>query len=547
MRAPECLLCQSAGRGARLLRTPPFQWIFRVVFFMLVSISLSGATMVQASEKLITLAEALNSTLEHHPLLETQKWEVEAARGAKRQASGQFDILFHNQFGQLNQDLPLSQADRSQLPNGLQVAEALNASTGYNFNVSRLLRNGVSFNSYMDVNRKSDNLINVLGNSNSQMGVTLVVPLLRNRGLNVAAATESAAGAEVAARQLDFQQTREQLLVSTATSYWKLVAAKQKLAVAIGSEERGRLLLENVRALIAADHLPRNEIYEVTANLADRTANRIAAEQEANNARVQLGLDMGLASDALQTIGDPAEGFPSIDRAISELSDDSFSYYEQLASSRRADIEALQRREGAAKTLFRAAQNAVQPQVNLQFATGYSQVRDAGNVGGFLGSLFSSLHRPDFQTGIVYEFSHNNDFAKGQLLQAQAKLREATLQKSELERQVAAAVRISWQNVRTSIMRLKSSNEAVEAFQQTLTGEHEKFGLGQSSLTELLTLEDRLTVALSSQVDAQQSYVLALAGLRLATGTLFPLYGAVDHIDGKTFQTIPAPGGQAQD
>jgi outer membrane protein len=500
----------------------------------------------QIGTKPISLSDALNSTLAHHPLLETQKWEVESARGAKRQVSGQFDTVFQNQFGQLNQVTPLSQADRSQLPDGLQVGQSINASTGYNFNVSRLLRNGVSLSSYVSMTRRSDNLVNLLGDSNSQMGVQVVVPLLRNRGLNVAAATESAAGAEVASRQLDLQQAREQVVVNTATSYWRLVAAKQNLNVASGSEERGRLLLETVRALIAADHLPRNEIYEVQANLADRTANRIAAEQEVNRARVQLGLDMGLAPDELQTIGDPLEAFPSVDKTIRALNDDSLTYYEQLAGTRRADIEALERRESAAKTLFLGAQNAVQPHVDFQFATGYSQVRDGGDASRFFGSLFTSLHRPNFQTGIVYQFSHNNDFAKGQLQQAQAKLREATLQKSELQRQVTAAVTVAWQNVRTSILRLQSTNEAVEAFQRTLAGEQEKFGLGQSSLTELLTVEDRLTVALSSQVDAQAGYVLALAGLRLATGTLFPLSGSTDRVDSKVFRTIPVSG-QAQD
>ena len=81
--------------------------------------------------------------------------------------------------------------------------------------------------------RKSDNLTNLFGDSTSQMGMQLVVPLLRNRGMNnAAAATESAAGGEIAARQLELQQTREQLLVNTATSYWRLVAAKQSLSVA---------------------------------------------------------------------------------------------------------------------------------------------------------------------------------------------------------------------------------------------------------------------------------------------------------------------------
>ena len=545
MKAPNWLSIRLRDLAVGFLRTKLFHKI-ACTAAALIAVQFMGGLPVlacQSGGKPITLAEALNSTLEHHPLLEARRWDVVSARGSKQEAAGQFDTLYQSGVGQQNQDNPLSQLERAQLGLGPQAADSLTAVTAFNFNISKLFRSGISVSSYMNLNRNSDNLVNVFGSSASQMGVQMIVPLLRNRGASLVTATETAAGIEVSSRQLDLQQAREQLLANTATSYWTLVAARQHLSVAIGSEERGRKLLETVQALITADHLPRNEIHEVTANLADRTGNRIAAEQEVNRARAQLALDMGLAPDQVLDAGDPADGFPPLDGAISGLNDQSVVYYVEQAATHRADIEAAEKREKQARILYVAALNSVRPQLNLQLGTGYSQLRDRGGAGQFFSSPFTSLHRPDFQAGFVYQFAHNNDGAKGQVLQAQAKMREAELQRSELRRQIAAAVTVALGNVRSSVQRLKSTNEAVEAFQRSLDGEREKFGLGQSSLTELLTVEDRLTVALSSQVDAQEAYALALAGLRLATGTLFPLSGTTDSVNSNVFQTIPGSSG----
>ena len=107
----------------------------------------------------------------------------------------------------------------------------------------------------------------------------MTVPLLRGRGRDVVAATETAAGIEVEASLLDLNQTISSLLSNTASSYWNAVGAAKNLKVAQGSEERGRIYVENVQTLIAAGRVPEAEIHQVNANLATRSAARIAAEQ----------------------------------------------------------------------------------------------------------------------------------------------------------------------------------------------------------------------------------------------------------------------------
>ena len=410
--------------------------------------------------------------------------------------------------------------------------------TSYSANVSKLFRNGVGFSSSVNVGRSADNLLNQLGVSTSDAGLQLIVPLMSGRGRNVVGAAETAAEIEVGSREFDLQQTAEQLLTNTAVSYWALVAAKRHVQVSTGSEDRGRVLQKTVQALIDADQVPRNDIYEVNANLADRVATRIAAQQTMVQARERLAVDMGIPPAAVLAIGDPADDFPPLDATINMATDDSLKEYIDEALHNRPDLVAAQRREAQAKLLLGASEKQIQPQLNLQLGAGYSQLRDAGGLTDFFAAPFSNLHPPSLQAGLVYQYSVANNLAQGQLLANQASYREAQLQSAELERQITATVIIAVENVRNSISRVQSAREAVSAFQQTLRGQQEKFNLGQVSLTELLTVEDRLTTALSNEVDAELSYVLAVADLRLATGTLLPTTNA-RQVDASVFRNVP--------
>ena len=106
--------------------------------------------------------------------------------------------------------------------------------------------------------------------------------------------------------------------------------------MAIGSEARGQTLLENVSDLIKAERIPQNDIHQVRANLADRIAGRIAAEQQIAVARQQLALAVGLPPQSMAALPDPAEDLPgTIDAPANDR--ESVRRYIQLALSQRAD------------------------------------------------------------------------------------------------------------------------------------------------------------------------------------------------------------------
>ena len=141
-----------------------------------------------------------------------------------------------------------------------------------------------------------------------------------------------------------------------------------------------------------------------------------------------------------------------------------------------------------------------------------------------------------------FTFPPRNDVAIGQLAQAQAAYEQSTLNETELERNIASNVVTAITTLSNSIAALQKSREAVSYYRIALDQEQERFRLGLNSLVDVLTLEDRLTSALSQGVSAQLNYGVAIANLCLATGTIVDPNERTHTVDKDTFIRPPFQG-----
>jgi outer membrane protein TolC len=488
-----------------------------------------------------TLVDAVMSTLVNHPFLQIQEEQVNFNRALRQQATGQFDTVIGSGLGQQRVMTGLTAIQRLQAAqSGIITGSQGTNLTSFTFNGSKLFRNGISIGPFMDVNRTTDNLINSGGLNQSRFGFQVNIPLLRGRGRDVVAARETSAGLDIDASLFDLNQTISELLTNTAVSYWNAVAAERALEVFVGSEERGKLFVENVKDLIEADQVPRNELNQVLANFADRTSNRIAAVQRLVDSRQALALAMGLSSDELAQVGRPSDALPNGQNTVAPASDPAaIQSYIAVALSRRADVLAARKRIESTEVLRTAARNLIRPQVDLQLSSGYSGLREGRGIHRYLTIPLQGLNGPDAAAGISYSFPPSNNVARGQLAQVEAGLRQAQLRVQDTSRNVSAAVVVATQGVVNALDRLGKARESVEYYQNALDGEREKFRIGVGSLVDILTIEDRLTGALNSLVQAELSYATVLARFRLATGTLIAPDQAVQSVDGSIFLTLP--------
>ena len=491
----------------------------------------------------LTLQEALESTLREHPQARIGEQQVLASRGVQREASGIFDPLYSSALGQTFSPTPLPTAQQNS--SGLGPKSAAANLTSLSVGATRLYRNGVIAGPVAQLDRSRDRLLNSAGINQSRFVYQMTIPLMRNKGQEVVTARVNSAGVRVQASELDLNQTYTDLLANTAVSYWELIGSIRFLEVALSSEARGQTLLDNVIQLIQADRISRNDLNQVRANLADRIARRIAAEQQVVVARQQLALAMGLPADAMAALPDPAETLPeglNTPGADPEL----VRRYIELALLQRSDYLGAKKRVDAERTLLAPALNALRPSVDLTLSTGYSGLREGLYPWSYFGSAIHGVRGPDATAGVRYEFAPRNNAAAGRLAQTQAAIREADLRASAISRGIAADVIVVLSGLRNAALRLEQARESVRSFQDALDGEREKYRLGFGSLVDILTIEDRLTSDLAVQVRAQLDTAVELAHLRQATGTLVAPDAPAPRADHQAFITLPPLPGPNQ-
>src|SRR4029079_18867918 len=85
---------------------------------------------------------------------------------------------------------------------------------------------------------------------------------------------------------------------------------------------------------------------------------------------------------------------------------------------------------------------------------------------------------------------------------------QAMLRQCALARNIASAEVTAMSSLVTNVARLKQAREAVRTYRLAVNGEQEKFRLGLGSLVDVLTIEDRLTGALSQELAAQVDYAV---------------------------------------
>ena len=485
------------------------------------------------SEGSLSLAEAIESTLREHPLLHVQEQQVQYNRGAVLRAQSQFDRVITAGGSQSRTYLPLSSVETTVYG----PISAITNLTSVDAEATQQFRNGISAGPMLTVTRTSDNVFTFSGQNQSHLDFQVNIPLLRGRGRDVVTAQEVSSNMEVEASLLDLNQMISDLLFNTATSYWSAVAARRSLDVYRDAETRAKLLLDTAQALIEADKIPRSDASEAQANLADRTASRIGAEEQFLEARQQLAVAMGLGAEQVITGREATDPLPvgtelpppgDLQAAISE------------ALRRRADYLAAKKRQGEADVLTVAAKNQLKPQVDLQFSTGYSGVKDGLRPDQYILSTIGGVHGIDLSGGVRYQFPLQNRAAEGGLVQARSTALQAAYHTQESARNIASGVIVAEASVRSAALQLGKVNESVALFRTSLDNEREKYRLGVGSLVDVLTVEDRLTSVLVEQVQAELGYAVALARLRSSTGTIVEPDKAVQRVDPSVFLTLPA-------
>ncbi|HET7547055.1 MAG TPA: TolC family protein [Usitatibacter sp.] len=469
------------------------------------------------------LLEAVRLALSRNPDIRVSELQLVAARGSLQEASGAFDTTLFANATRRRDYTVLTDAQLAQFPPGFpapatQFLDTASAQVG----ATQVFRNGISVSPTITQTRTTDNLSRLQGLDAATVpvyAISVTVPLLRNSGRDVVAAAETVARGEVDATRGDLDRNVSQATFNVVSAYWNYVAAKNTLAIASQAESSTERRGRDVDRLIAADRVPAAQRDLVAADVAAKRTSRISAEQALTQARSSLARAIGLTAMEASAVPPAVDDYPAAGAAAEDVLN-RLAALRAEALDRRGDLRAAMLRAEEARVALVALRKNLAPQLDMTFSVGSAGLREGNPASDFFSALDSRLHGPNALLSFTYQFPVQNNVAQGQLAQRIAQHDQALVREHDLREAILTDVETLAQAVRRAALQLKDARDAVTLFARSVANEETRRQLGQGTLIDVITVADRLLQARFSLNSAQLGYALAVAQLRLATGTL---------------------------
>lgn len=479
----------------------------------------------------ISLAEAIEITLAQQPGVEISRLEVVSSEGELQQARGQFDWVLGGEFSD----------EVSQTPTGTAApfpTEQRQDIAIVGVGAAKQLRNGVIVSPQVSVVDIKDSLSSPIPASRSDVRVTVTVPLLRGRGVESTGAIEKAAEIQVEAQQHLARAQLEQFVYQTAVAYWNCLAAQHDRDILADSAARASSILHYVDVLAKGGELDSSTQGQALALVAARQANSAEGERVYYQSRIALALAMGFSPEQMASAPLVGGDFPStVDPAF--ISTTMGHKFVHEALQRRGDHLAAGLSVNAEEALLLRVRRDLKPRVDLELSVGYAGYDDRRSNLRPLRSLGGDLSGPSAMGALSFEWPMPNNLARGELVTQRAETEQARLSAIRSANIVSSGVLTSLETLRRAIEQSQFTNRAVQVYQKTVTQTNDKMKAGEAVVTELIDVEDRYAEARRVHIDTMRRYSIALAQLRLNTGSLSSLSDDRAVFQIEDFITVP--------
>ncbi|WP_243321586.1 TolC family protein [Geothrix sp. SG200] len=332
------------------------------------------------------------------------------------------------------------------------------------------------------------------------------------------AATESrliVARKSAQAADLNFQLSIISLVASTESLYWDLVFAQRNLenkqqALALAQKQ----LKEN-QIRVQVGTLAPIEVTSSEASVAQREQDIISAEAQVLNAKDALIRALYPSSERPPAGLEPADS-PSIKPL--ELNE---ATAEKQALANRLELKTARLDLESKQALETAANNRILPQLDA-FASytgnAASQIPSEG-----LTAVNKDLTKgtyPGYTVGLQFSMPIQNRAARGSQAQARANRRQSELTLRDLELGITLEVRQAFRNLDASAKGVAAAEKTRIFREKDLEAEQKKFENGMSTNFLVLSKQNDLDTAKSSELQAQITYAKAATALEKALGHL---------------------------
>jgi outer membrane protein TolC len=410
----------------------------------------------EATEKALTVQEAVATALAYHPTLRIGTTAVEAAQARVRQQIAGYLPRGAYTYAFNRRQQPLSSA-----VSGVQVGQQPRAIAQiYNYNSTNFSMSQLLF----DFGRTLDNI--------------------------------RAASASVEASTADLETTRQTVIVNAKQAYYGLLSSQHLLHVAEETLRQNQQHLENAEARFAVGIAPRFDVTQAQVQVSTAELDLVTAR---NN--VELGQETLLTA---MGVDEPFD-FLLVDapdhRAVT-IDDEGIL---QQAYLTRSELHSLRAQQQAATRQVSSLQKQMLPSISGNAQYNWTGREYPLQQGWILGVL---LTVPLF----------DNILTVSQVSEAQANLHNLAAQEDDLKQQIALEVRRSLLEVRRAEQSIRVSEQTVIHARENLNLAEGRYSAGVGNIIEVTDAQVSFSSARANAIQAVYSHKTALAQLERALG-----------------------------
>jgi len=331
--------------------------------------------------------------------------------------------------------------------------------------------------------------------------VTFQQPLLKGGGIDVNTASVKTARFQEQSNIMALKSTLIITVTSVVSAYRSFLQTKLQVDISKASLVRTKKLLERNKLLISGGRMAPVEIVQVEADIATREFDYQSALNNLDSARLNLLkiLDIDKHTPIV----------PVSEEEIKPIHPVLEEYIDTALSNRPDYTQSLIKLE-IAKTNFMLAENNMLWDLFLDSSYSYSVAENQLN----------STKGESWSVGLNIEIPIYGDLTRKQrLISARTNVKKSELDLKELQDNIEIEVQDLIRNVESRLTQLDLARRARKLSKQKLEIEQEKLRAGVSSNFQIVTFQNDLLNAQTSEVDATIDYRNALTALDQVLGT----------------------------
>jgi outer membrane protein len=459
----------------------------------------------------LTLDQAVEIALRRNLSLTLQRYIRNEARLGVIQALGIYDLTFTGDASAGESKSAATTQGTASKASSQDVKLALSqlvptgGTASFSWDNPRQVTNGTSFN-----------LFNGVPLYQPTVNFTFTQPLLQgfgatptDQGILLALNTSSS-------NRVTFELQSITVSVQVINAYWNLVNAREQLVVAQESLQLARDLNERNIIQVQVGTLAPLEIVQSQAAIATREQGIITAQQAIGDAADALRLAMNLPQDLYQYDILPTTP-PESDTIQIDL-DESI----KTALDSRVEVKQENLSIDRAKITAAVARNALLPILNL--TANYNLGGTNTSYGSALSQI-TNLDFPGWTIGLHFVFPIQKRTARAASAVADLDVDRFTWEREQQRKTVINEVRRAVRGIETAEKVIVAAHASRGFQEKNLDAERKRYENGMSTSFQITQIQDQLTLAKQSEVNAVVGYRTALAEYYRSIGKLMPELG----------------------